>query len=224
MYLFLVLHRSETMEDKPGPSKPIICGQNKLTENYFRLCGLITTLCSEIFRITLSSCIKPDRLRSELDSNRTKLEKIMNVSQREQIYKTPGNALSTKDFDISLLYILLRNICRIPKHTKGWGHPPEKGDNSLAACIERIRIQRNLISAHSPNGKIEDVEFQKKWDELRNDITQIERHVTGGEGFKDSVDDLYKCKLSHDDEKQYEHDFKKSDGKYVSTIKRPDYI
>lgn len=224
MYLFLVLHRSETMEDKPGPSKAILCGQNKLTENYFRLCGLITTLCSEIFRITLSSCIKPDKLRSELDSNQTRLEKIMNVSQREQIYKTPGNALSTKDFDISLLYILLRNICRIPKHKNGWGNPPEKGDNSLAACIERIRIQRNFISAHSPNGKIEDVEFQKKWDELRNDITQIERYVTGGEGFKQSVDDLYKCKLSHDDEKKYQHDLKKSDGEYVSTIKRPEYI
>lgn len=214
------------MEDKSGPSKAILCGQNKSTENYFRLCGLITTLCSEIFRITLSSCIAPDKLRSELDSNRTKLEKLMNVSQREQIYNNPGNALSTKDFDISLLYILLRNICRsrIHKHKNGWGNPPEKGDNSLAACIERIRIQRNSISAHSPNGKIENVEFQIKWDELKNDITQIERLVTGGEGFKESVDNLYNCKLSHDIEEKYQHDLKKSDGKYVSMIKRPEYF
>lgn len=214
MFLFLVLHRSDTMEDKSRPPKPTICAHDKLTENYFRLCGLITVLCSEVFRITLSSYIKPDKLRSALDSKRTWLEKIMTVSQREQVYNTPGNAKSTKDFDISLLYILLRNICPINKHKNGWGNSPEKGDNSLAACIERIRIQRNLISAHSPNGKIEDVEFQKKWDELRNDITQIEKLVTGGEAFKQSVDNFYNCKLSQDDEKQYQHDLKKSDGKY----------
>lgn len=138
MYLFLVLYRFEIMEDKFGLLKLIICGQNKLMENYFCFCGLIIMLCSEIFRIIFSSCIKFDRLRLEFDLNWIKLEKIMNVSQREQIYKIFGNVLFIKDFDIFLFYIFLWNICGIFQYKKGWGNFLDNGDNSFVVCIERI--------------------------------------------------------------------------------------
>lgn len=95
--------------------------------------------------------------------------------------------------DISVIYIILRNICKIPDHKKGWGNAPLKGDTSLAACIERIRLQRNSLTGHSTNGMVEDVEFQNIWAELRNAIVDIEKQLTGGESYQRHVDALLTC-------------------------------
>jgi hypothetical protein len=149
------------MEDVPGPSTAPYFNQSKATENYARLCQMIMTICSDLFRDILSRYIKPADLRTELDNNRRRLEGKLNAQQKEQIYPSSGAVnLKSKDLDISILYILLRNICSIPKHQNGWGNPPLDGDTRLAACIERIRIHRNMISGHSTTAQIEDSEFQ----------------------------------------------------------------
>lgn len=48
-----------------------------------------------------------------------------------------------EDFEISLLYTILRNICGIPEHENGWGDVPLPIDKSVSANIERIRLKRN---------------------------------------------------------------------------------
>lgn len=48
-----------------------------------------------------------------------------------------------EDFEISLLYTILRNICIIPEHKNGWGDVPLPIDKSVSANIERIRLKRN---------------------------------------------------------------------------------
>ena len=47
---------------------------------------------------------------------------------------------SYADFDLSLLYALIRNLRGIPSHNTGLGYAPDSMDNSIAANIERIRI------------------------------------------------------------------------------------
>lgn len=169
---------------------------NKSTVNYLRLSLLITTICSDLLRDILSRYIKPADLQSELTKNRSKLEKIMNAQQKDQIYDTTGTRLSTaKDLDISVLYILLRNICNIPKHVNGWGKAPQIGDNSIAACIERIRIYRNSISAHTSNGRVEEIEFNDYWSELKDAVIEIENQMIGGDLYERSVKYLYSCNI-----------------------------
>lgn len=185
------------MDTPPSPSIVPYFNPRRATENYLRLCLLITVLCGDLFRIILSIYIKPSNLRSELDKNRTKLEKNLNTAQKNLIYPPAGNAfLTTKDCDISVIYILLRNICNIPSHNAGWGNPPAKGDNSIAACIERIRLQRNLILAHCTNGMVEELMFKNHWDELRNAVVQIETQLIGSELYKRGVDSLLTCNLT----------------------------
>ena len=186
------------MADVPGPSSAPYFSPRRSTENYSRLCQLIMTICSDLFRTILSQYIKPENLRLELDSNRTRLLKILNVEQSNLLYPPASQSkyLVSSDMDLSLLYILLRNMCKIPTHQNGWGKTPKSGDKCLAACIERIRIQRNKISGHSTIGEIDDTLFQDIWSNLRNDILKIEQVISGGNMFERGVDELLKCELN----------------------------
>lgn len=183
--------------DAPGSLLAPYSTLPKASDNYLRFCYLITLLCGDLFRDILSRYIKPANLRSELDNNKQKLEKILNKQQQKIIYPAAGNtSLTSKDFNISILYILLRNICNIPSHKAGWGNPPAIGDNSIAAGIEKIRLTRKLILVHSTNGMIEDPVFEKHWNDLRDVVVQIETQLTGSDFYKRGVDFLHSCNLT----------------------------
>lgn len=163
----------------------------KANENFLRLCRLITVLCNDLFRDILSHYIKPSDLRVELDNNKMKLETIMNTDQKKKIYPKNGNtSMTSNDLDISVIYILLRNICNIPEHYNGWGNYPHKNDTSIAACIERIRIQRGIIAGHSANGRQEDDEFKVHWSDIRNAVVEIEKRLIGGNVFQRGIDHM----------------------------------
>lgn len=66
------------------------------------------------------------------------------------------------NFDISLLYLLLRNICPIQPHKNKWGNAPLPEDRSLSANIERIRIIRNQYLVHISNFSLSNIEFERK--------------------------------------------------------------
>lgn len=201
--------------DAPGSLLAPCFNPQKANENYLRLCQLITSLCGDLFRDILSRYIKPTNLRSELDNNKQKLEKKLNKQQQDLIYPATGNtSLTTNDFDISILYILLRNICNIPSHKAGWGKPPAIGDNSIAAGIEKIRLTRNLILAHSANGMIEDPVFEKHWKDLRDVVVQIETQLTGKDFFKRGVDFLHSCYLTSVGTEVYQDKEKSKQGKF----------
>lgn len=201
--------------DAPGSLLAPCFNPQKASDNYLRLCNLITLLCGDLFRDILSRYITPTNVRSELDKNKQKLENFLNKQQQNLIYPATGNtSLTAKDFYITIIYILLRNICKIPSHNAGWGNPPAKGDNSIAAGIEKIRLTRNLILAHSTNGMIEDPVFEKHWNDLRDVVVQIETQLTGSDLYKRGVDFLHSCNLTsvgteadHNEEKSKQGEF-----------------
>lgn len=184
------------MGDIPVPSTSKYFSPQKATDNFSRLCQLILTICSDLLRDVLRHYIPHANLRSILDKNKTKLEKIMNSDQKKLIYPDSGGSLDEKDLDVSVLYTILRNICNITPHLKGWGNPPSKGDNSISACLEIIRIQRNHVIGHSTNGKVDDVQFQSHWNELRDAVVEIEKKLFGGNFYKQNIEVLLNCELN----------------------------
>lgn len=198
------------MSGGPAASTSLCFRPQTSTENFSRLCQLIMKICSDLLRDILSRYIKPAELRSELNKNKSKLEKIMNHQQKQLIYSvTCKTSLAAKDLDISLLYIILRNICNIPSHKNGWGKQPMKADNSISACIERIRFQRNLISAHSTNGEVDEAKFHNYWDELSGTVLEIEKQLIGGESYERAVKSLLTCDLNPGRTEIYQAEFKK---------------
>lgn len=198
------------MASVPGPSVTPCHGIEKEKENFCRLCQLIMTICSDLFRDILSYYIKPTDLRSTLDKNSQKLQtlKCINSHQLDILYPASGNTQTkVEDMDMCLLYTLLRNVCKIRPHAKKWGNPPNQGDSSLGACIDRIRIMRNSIYGHLKTGSIEDVDFKNYWTDLKTNIVEIEKLLLVGNSYEQKVDKLMSCELSSN-AKQYVEEFR----------------
>ena len=113
--------------------------------------------------------------------------------------------MRAQDLDLTLLYTILRNICNIPQPQCKWGNPPQTGDVSLVACIERN--QRNFRHGHHSIGEIEDPEFQYIWQELKDNIVEIEEQLIGGDMFRRRVDQLFSCDLSKSEAQTYVEEF-----------------
>ena len=137
-----------------------------------RLCQLIVTICTDVLRYVLDKYIPPSNLQSALNLHKGLLAGPgchLSKSQKAILFPrgpTP-TVISSKDFDISLLYTLLRNIAGIPPHGNGWGNNPTTGGTSLSACIETIRIARNNLNGHNLTGKMCDSDFNDVWSTLK---------------------------------------------------------
>lgn len=209
------------MASVPGPSVTPCYSIGKEKENFCRLCQLIMTICSDLFRDILSYFIKPTDLRSALDKNSQKLQKLkcINYHQLDILYPASGNTQTrVEDMDMCLLYTLLRNICNIKPHTKKWGNSPNQGDSSLGACIDRIRLMRNSIYGHLKTGSIEDIDFKNYWTDLKTNIVEIENQLLGGNYYELKVDELLSCELSSS-AKQYVEEFKQLQSKKTALSK-----
>ena len=171
------------LNDAPSPFAVIQFYPERETENLFRVCTLICTITSNLFKDTLCRYEKPTRLWFEDD-----FKFVTDTHDDEKnilIFK--GMSYRLKEDEVLFCYNHLRNNCGIPQHKNGWGFPPETDDHSLAACIDRIMIQRNAI-ADSMKFGLSDSVFQKILCKLRDDIFEIEQQVIGGKEYKEKVD------------------------------------
>lgn len=106
--------------------------QNIPTENFHRLCQLFVTICSKLFREVIKFRVKD--LRAQLDGNKRILKdsNILFASQKEILYPSSKDKhTNLKEMDLSLLYILLRNICNIMPPVNNWGDTPLTTDRSF---------------------------------------------------------------------------------------------
>lgn len=192
--------------------------QDKETENFCRLCQLIITICSNLFREIFSYFIKPSDLRSKLDTKKPMLLKVKSINDQQMklLFPGPGDKPTVlEDLDICLLYVLLRNVCNIKPHQNKWGKRPNKNDKSIAACIERIKLKRNAICGHINKGSIDDVQFLMYWKELKNDIVQIKIQLQFTYDYEKAVDELFSCDLNPTTARMFVEKYKEMEGNKI---------
>ncbi|KAL3889249.1 hypothetical protein ACJMK2_001596 [Sinanodonta woodiana] len=96
---------------------------------------------------------------------------------------------SVDQFDISLLYILIRHVSTVSASVMDWGNDPIEHpfrDRCLGASVERIRIYRNKIS-HSMDGKITQHDFDDYWNKIDAVLDDIEQSL-GIQGFRAQIE------------------------------------
>ena len=187
---------------------------NNESTNYMRLCQLIVTICTDVLRYVLDKYIMPSNLQSTLNIHKGFLMGPgCHLSKQQKAILFPRGptptVISSKDFDISLLYTLLRNIAGIPPHSKGWGNNPSTGDTSLSACIETIRIARNNLNGHNLTGKICDSDFHDVWSTLKLAVTEIETNELTGTSFVQEIDELHAAEMDPVTSQQYIEEIKR---------------
>ena len=86
---------------------------------------LMNVICTELFRDIISHFVSGANISQQLEYH--------------SLFKGQ-NGLNTS-------YTLLRDMCKLMPHKNGWGNPPDSKDKCVAACIERIKIKIDEITA-----------------------------------------------------------------------------
>ncbi|KAL3889477.1 hypothetical protein ACJMK2_001817 [Sinanodonta woodiana] len=150
--------------------------------NYFRLCVALITVCGNAMREVLRRYV-PVGFRNIFDAILAIKNKLisgkkclLNPNQITLVYPGPQKTGTLDQFDISLLYVLIRNVNVVkPPLNYNWGENPcdQPRDTSLWASVERIRLFRNHI-IHSLDGQISDKDLEDYWNKFEAVIKDIE--------------------------------------------------
>ena len=154
--------------------------------NTLRVIRLLIDPCTDQLRDLLRSFVPPVSFPAVIQRERWRLPRLTEP-QRELILSNSGEYSGNyNDIDISLLYILLRNVCGIQAHNKGWGNTPDSADRSVSANIERLRLARNRCG-HSTGG-MSNAEFNQVWSEIRAAVVDLDKALGIGNKYQEAVD------------------------------------
>ncbi|XP_062568316.1 uncharacterized protein LOC134230492, partial [Saccostrea cucullata] len=180
------------------------------TTNLARVARLILGPCTDLLRDILKRNIAPSNLSKTVktwvdDIKKKKQNSSLNKQQIALIFPLPTKHYGGdySDFDISLLYILLRNVCKIPPHNNGRGEEPDPTDNSVSANIERIRLTRNKYYGHAADFSLSDLNFIKEWQNIYNIAVELGQHIGTLSVYKDAVNNIRTCSIDPEIEAKY---------------------
>ena len=166
----------------------------KETTNYARLCRLLVELGTQTLKDTFDSIHAPVTLHAVLAGNITTLQslrgrRIINPTQWGKLFPTIPSSVSSASFDITLLMVLLRNICGLVAPTTGirhgWDVLPGATDVSREADIARIKYFRNTVYAHAEHASVDDATFKSHWQRIRESLERL-----GGREYRAAIDHL----------------------------------
>ena len=193
------------MAATPDPDK--VLRSSKERDNFQRLTRLLmsggTVLLREVFDIRCPPKDLPTKLKNS--TTKKKLEKILDKTQTKCLYPSSEKYGESRDFDITLLYRLLTNICGVkpPDATESNGLPVTT-DHSLEADLLRIKWYRNSIYAHV----IEDMditggEFQRLWREISETLVRIAGQISPAKAkeWQNAIDTFLKDPLTEEDKR-----------------------
>lgn len=164
----------------------------KETTNYARLCCLLIDIGSQALRDTFDKIHPPGSLHAVLETSKTILQKlrsrrILNATQWSKLYPAIVASVSSANFDITLMLVLIRNICGLgpPATTRSWDVLPPSTDLSCEADIVRLKCFRNDIYAHAEKASFSELQFTTHWQDIRETLVRL-----GGKSYKDAINNL----------------------------------
>jgi hypothetical protein len=166
---------------------PLIYPSTPDTTNKSRVQRVVLGPCTDGLRDLLRFYVPPSTFSHVISVNRLNLPRLT-AHQRDLILPRTGHYRGCyDDMDISLLYILLRNVTNIPPQNNGWGFELDPSDRSISATIERIHLIHNRSLNHSsmfmPNK-----EFYSIWSTIRSTMADLDKFLGNGERYQRAVD------------------------------------
>ena len=164
--------------------------------NGTRLARLLIDVGTHVLRKFLHSIYPPETLENVLKKNRVRLQilktkKVIFGHQWEKLFPPSGDPPDSSTFDITLLHLLIREVCYLPAPLTGWHKMPAEGEESLEANITRIKCFRNEL-CHSVSTGIPNSEFEDKWNKISTALEAIEIHV-----YREKIQGLKNDSIDH---------------------------
>ena len=193
------------MAAAPGPDEVLHSTPGKA--NFQRVTRLLisggTTLLTEIFDIRCPPTDLPRILKNPATKKKLAAAKLTKP-QWDCLYPSPGTYGKSEDFDVTLLFRLLRTICNLIPPSTGWDALPATTDYSLAADLARIKYYRNSVYGHvNKHMEITDEEFPSLWQEISKALLGIAGQINAKkkDEWQKAVDKFLKDPLTAQDER-----------------------
>ena len=153
----------------------------------------------------------PANLITDLNANYSILNnllrrRVLNGHQWDKLFPSGGVAPDSKTFDITLLFLLLTNICGLSSPTSGWHALPSSGDTSHEANLARVKFYRNVLYGHVTTTGVDTPTFSALWTEISGvlvslglDQAEVDRLKAEKGGEQDYIDVLIEWADSEED-------------------------
>ena len=121
--------------------------------NGAKLSSLLIDGGTTVLRNVFDRYHPPTNLAASLNANYVILanlfkRKVLHKPQWDLLFPPGGATPDSKTFDITLLFLLLSNICGLSPPLSGWHKSPPSSDTSLEANLTRIKLYRNELYGH----------------------------------------------------------------------------
>ena len=152
----------------------------------------------------------PANLAADLNTSKTILsnllkKKILHKPQWEKLFPPGGVAPDSNTFDITLLFLLLTNICGLTPPPSGWHSKPPASDTSHEANLARVKFYRNVLYGHVTTTGVDIPTFSALWTEISGvlvslglDQADVDRLKAEKGGEEDYIDLLIECSDSEE--------------------------
>ena len=168
--------------------------------NGSKLSRLLIDGGTTVLRIIFDGYHPPPRLSAGLNAYSFTLnsllgKRVLRAAQWDKLFPPDGAAPDSQTFDITLLFLLLTNICGLSPPRSGWHSKPSPGDNSLEANLARVKFFRNELYGHVTSTGIDTPTFSSLWKEIsvalvalgldQKEIDKLKEEKCGAEDYLD---------------------------------------
>ena len=153
----------------------------------------------------------PANLITDLNANYSILNtllrrRVLNGHQWDKLFPPGGVAPDSKTFDITLLFLLLTEICGLTPPPSGWHTKPPSSDTSHEANLARVKFYRNILYGHVTTTGVDTPTFSALWTEISGvlvslglDQAEVDRLKAEKSGEQDFIDVLIQWADSEED-------------------------
>ena len=198
--------------------------------NGAKLSRLLIDGGTTVLRTIFDGYHPPANLSTSLNANYSTLQsllkkKVLHKAQWDKLFPSGGVTPDSNTFDITLLFLLLTNICGLSPPLSRWHSMPSPSDNSLEANLARVKVFRNELYGHVSTTAIDTPTFSVLWQDISTvlvalglDKVAIERLKLEHSGEEDYIEILREWAKSEEDTKSQLKDISQSQTEVAQTI------
>ena len=171
---------------RPATKRMAEATTSRYESNYIKIAMVVLRVSPRAVRVQFDKEFDPVCLQRTLKSEQSRLldlktKKRITQPQWNLLFPRTGEQPSSKDFDITLMICLLRNLTSIALMDR----LPSATDTSLGADLSRIKFYRNII-LQCDSAFVDDIDFESYWNDVTAAILRL-----GGNSLKEECDDWY---------------------------------
>jgi len=162
-------------------SGPAALASTQENTNYARLCCLLVDVGFAVLRETFHRIHPPANLHGVFSSpsvfstlKSLRKNRILNFLQWGKLFSAVASSVSSANFDVTLLLVLLINICGLSPSARAcsWDNLLPDSDNRTEANIMRIKCYRSDVYGHATKASVDNVTCNVLWQKISNFQTE----------------------------------------------------